>query len=247
MILPSGKANIAAGCYPLRMPQLQPWEREYKNPRLVTLGDEPQKDLMKCLKFLRKERGVALSGLRVLDVGAGVGKNSIHLAELGNDCVGIEISPTAVAEARRRATETGVTVDFRTGDIGQPYPFPDASFDLVLDIMSSNSLNDAERETYARETRRVLKPGGHMIVRGLCKDGDKNANALLKSNPGPEKDTYVMPGMDLVERVFTREDFLATYSPRFEVLELDKKTNYARVGDRQFKRNYWLAVLAARP
>ena len=226
------------------MPQLTPWEREYQNPQLVTLGDEPQKDLHKCLKVLRKERGVTLEGLKVLDLGSGVGKNSIFLAERGNACVGIELSPAAVAEAKRRASEMSVSVDFRIGDIGQPYPFPDSEFDLLLDIMSSNSLNDAERETYLKESHRVLKPGGHFIVRGLCKDGDKNANALLKMSPGPEKDTYVMPGMELTERVFSKEDFLAAYSPYFTVLELEKKTNYARVGDRQFKRNYWLAILA---
>jgi hypothetical protein len=49
--------------------------------------------------------------------------------------------------------------------------------------------------------------------------------------------------MDLTERVFTREDFLSTYSPYFTVLDLEKKTNYARVNGRQFKRNYWLAML----
>lgn len=226
------------------MPQRQPWEREYRQPKLVTLGDEPQKDVQKCLKFLRKERGVALEGLRVLDAGSGAGKNSIHLAGLGNDCVGIEISPTAVTIAMQRAKEQGVTVDFRVADMADPLPFPDAEFDLILDIMSSNSLSDAERASFLKECHRVLKPGGHCIVRGLCKDGDKNAQALLKTHPGPEKDTYVMPGMGLTERVFTREDFLATYAPLFEVLELDKKTNYAAFDGRTFKRNYWLAVLA---
>lgn len=228
------------------MPQLHPWDREYQNPKLVTLGEEPQKDLTKCLKYLRKERGVALEGLKVLDLGSGVGKNSIYLASLGNECTAVEISPTAVDIARKRAAEAGVTVEFRVGDMGAAYPFPDASFDLALDIMSSNSLSDTERKTYLTEVHRVLKPGGHLIVRGLCKDGDKNANALLKTHPGPEKDTYVMPGMDLTERVFTRDDFVAAYSPYFEILELEKKTNYASFDGRTFKRNYWLATLARR-
>ncbi len=225
------------------MSQHNPWEREYQNPLLVSLGDEPQKALLKCLKYLRRKSGLTLQGSRSLDLGSGVGKNAIYLAKNGSDVIGIELSPTAIDIAKQRAREDGVLVDFRRGSIGKTYPFDDASFDLILDIMSSNSLNEKERETYVRESSRVLKPGGHMIIRTLCKDGDKNAQALLKMKPGRERDTYVMPEMDLTERVFTREDFLSTYTPYFTVLDLEKKTNYARVNGRQFKRNYWLAML----
>jgi SAM-dependent methyltransferase len=225
------------------MAQRDPWEREYQNPLLVSMGDEPQRALLDCLKHLRRKEGLTVNGARVLDLGSGVGKNAIHLAKLGSDVHAIEISQTAIDIAKERARNEKTDVDFIRGSIGKNYPFEDASFDLILDIMSSNSLNEKERETYLRESCRVLKPGGLMIVRGLCKDGDKNAQALLKMRPGKERDTYVMPEMDLTERVFTRDDFTAAYSPYFAILDLEKKTNYARVGDRQYKRNYWLAML----
>jgi SAM-dependent methyltransferase len=226
------------------MAQRDPWEREYQNPVLVSMGDEPQKALLECLKHLRRKEGLVIDGARVLDLGSGVGKNAIHLAKLGADVTGIELSQTALDISKQRMLEEKTRVDFRRGSIGKAYDFEDASFDLILDIMSSNSLNDKERQTYVQEAHRVLKPTGHMIVRGLCKDGDKNAKELVKKHPGRERDTYVMPGMELTERVFTREDFIATYSPYFTILDLEKKTNYARVGDRKFKRNYWLAMFA---
>lgn len=226
------------------MAQRDPWEREYQNPQLVSMGDEPQRALLDCLKHLRRKEGLQIEGARVLDLGSGVGKNAIHLAKLGAHVVGIELSQAAIDISKQRAADSRVDVDFRRGNIGKAYPFEDASFDLILDIMSSNSLNEKERATYLEESHRVLKPGGHMVYRGLCKDGDKNARELLKRNPGRERDTYVMPGMELTERVFTRDDFVKTYAPFFTVLEMEKRTNYARVGDRQFKRNYWLAMLA---
>ncbi len=225
------------------MAQKDTWEKEYRTPQLLALGDEPQKDVRRFLKFLRRKEKVPLDGLRVLDLGSGTGKNAQYLAELGNTVIGLEISETAVALARKRAGEDRVHVDYRVFDIGSPLPFADGSFDLVLDVMTSNSLNERERTTYLTETARVLRQGGHFFVRTLCKDGDKNAQTLLKTNPGPEHDTYILPGMNLVERIFTEKDFRSLYEPHFSIMDLSKKTNYVRMNDRNYKRNYWLAVM----
>ena len=62
---------------------------------------------------------------------------------------------------------------------------------MILDITSSNSLNAKEREIYLSEVNRVLKKNGHFFVRALCKDGDKNAQSLLKKSPGKDYDTYM--------------------------------------------------------
>ena len=52
-----------------------------------------------------------------------------------------------------------------------------------------------------------------------------------------------MPDIKLVERVFSRADFIKTYEPYFKILKLDKKSGYANVGGRLYKRNYWLAYM----
>lgn len=49
--------------------------------------------------------------------------------------------------------------------------------------------------------------------------------------------------MNLTERVFSREDFIALYSPYFEIQQLIKKTNYAQFKGQSYKRNYWLAYM----
>jgi ubiquinone/menaquinone biosynthesis C-methylase UbiE len=109
--------------------------------------------------------------------------------------------------------------------------------------MSSNSLNESEREIYLKEVNRVLKSGGHFFVRGLCKDGDKNAKNLIKLSPGKEYDTYVNQDMNLTERVFSKVDFISTYSKYFEIQQLIQKTNYAEFRGQSYKRNYWLAYM----
>ena len=225
------------------MPQKNTWEREYRNPQLLKTGKEPRSDLKRYIKFLRKVENVHPENLTILDLGSGTGKNANYLAEMGNNVAGLEISPTAIELARSRAKEMNVTVDYKIADIGALYPFGNEYFDLIIDIMSSNSLNEKEREIYLKEVHRVLKIGGHFFVRALCKDGDKNAKNLLRLNPGSEYDTYINKDMDLVERVFSHDDFIDMYSKYFEMQELIKKTNYAQFKTQFYKRNYWLAYM----
>ena len=225
------------------MAQKAVWEREYRNPKLVSFGEEAQKDVRNFLSYLRKKQHLELSNLRVLDLGSGVGKNSLHLASLGNDVVGLEISETAVLLAKKRAEEEGVSVDYRVFNIGEEYPFPNESFDIVLDVMTSNSLSESERSVYVKEVHRVLKKGGYFFVRGLCKDGDKHAKALLSMSPGKEHDTYINTSMGLTERVFSEKDFKEYYGSYFSFLDLFKKENYVRFNNRVYKRKYWCAYM----
>jgi SAM-dependent methyltransferase len=219
------------------------WDREYRNPKLVTGKDSPQADTLRFLKFLKKEQKFKIENKKILDLGCGTGRNANYLAEQGNNVIGIEISKTALNVARNRADELGVKVDYRLGDIGEKYDIEDLSIDLVLDVTSSNSLDEKGRKIYLDEVKRVLKPGGYFFVRALCKDGNKNVKNLLKDSPGKEYDTYVIKDIGLTERVFSKEDFLAMYGRFFKILKLEKKTSYTTFNDRIYKRDYFLAYL----
>lgn len=219
------------------------WDREYKNPKLVTKREEPQSDTLRFLKFLKKDQKYQVEDKVILDLGCGTGRNANYLAEKGNKVIGIEISKTAINIAKERARELGVKVEYILGDIGEPYQVEDNSIDLVLDITSSNSLNEQGREIYLKEVNRVLKNGGYVFVRALCKDGNKNVKNLLKMSPGREYDTYIIKEIGLTERVFSREDFTKMYSQYFKILHLEKKSNYTTFNNRIYKRDYWLAYM----
>jgi len=230
------------------------WDREYKNPKLVTKNDGPQNDTLRFFKFLKKERKFILENRNILDLGCGTGRNSNYLADMGNNVIGIEISKTALSLAESRAKDMGLNVDHRIGDIGDKYDIKDNSIDVILDVTSSNSLSESGREIYLNEMNRVLKnstsskttsgEGGYIFVRALCKDGNKNVKNLLKQSPGREYDTYIIKEIGLTERVFSREDFIKTYSKYFKILKLEKKTGYQTMNNRIYKRDYWLAYLS---
>lgn len=219
------------------------WEREYRNPKLVTKDDKPQADVLRFLKFLKKVEKYQVEDKNILDLGCGTGRNSNYLAKEGGNVIGIDISKTALMIAKDRARENSLMVGYRLGDIGENYDIKDESIDIILDVTSSNSLDDEGRENYLREMSRVLRKGGFVFVRALCKDGDDNAKKLLKENPGEEYDTYKIKEMGLTERVFSKADFMATYGKYFEILKLEKITHYSAFNNRVYKRNYWLAYL----
>ena len=217
------------------------WEKEYKNPKLVTLSNEASMALKDFTRWIRRVQKVSLNGVKILDLGCGNAKNSFYIADQGvnNEIIGIDISDTALKQAQQLAP----TGKFIKQSIGISFPFTDETFDIVLDVTSSNSLNESERKVYLEETHRVMKLGAHLFVRALCKDADKNAQNLIKEFPGPEKDTYIMPELGLIERVFSKDDFTATYSPFFEILHLEKETHYTKFNGRPYKRNFWVAYL----
>ncbi len=224
------------------MPQESAWDKEYRESKLLVKENIPSSDVVRFVKFLKKG-GVKIENSKVLDLGSGMGRNSFYFAELGAKVVGLEISKTAIEIAKSNMSKMSFDIEYKKQSIGEKFPIADEALDIVLDITSSNSLSEGEREVYLEETQRVLKAGGYFFVKALCKDGDENAKYLLKNNPGKEKDMYIMPGLGVTERVWSKEDFVITYSRYFTVLSMEKKTSYSRMNNRSYKRNFWIVYM----
>lgn len=221
------------------------WEKEYQKPLLVTKKEGPQNFIVQFLKYLKKEKGLPMSDLRVLDLGCGTGRNSNYLAERGNLVFGLDLAANALKLASERAEKAGLSeqTKYLRRSIGDKLPFEDNSFDLILDITASNSIKSSEREVYLKESSRVLKPGGFMILRTLCKDGDQNAKKLLETNPGGELDTYFLKDLGITERVFSEVDLKNLYGRYFYFDKLVKDVGYPQIKGVTYKRKYWLAIM----
>ncbi len=221
------------------------WEKEYQKPLLVTKKEGPQNFIVQFLKYLKKEKHLPMSDLRVLDLGCGTGRNSNYLAERGNFVFGLDLAANALKLASERAEKAGLSeqTKYLRQSIGAKLPFEDNSFDLILDITASNSIKSSEREVYLKESSRVLKPGGFMILRTLCKDGDQNAKKLLETNPGGELDTYFLKDLGIIERVFSEVDLKNLYGRYFYFDKLVKDVGYPQIKGITYKRKYWLAIM----
>lgn len=219
------------------------WEAEYNNQNLVTLGDKPQEDTKRFVKWLKKQKffdnpPAGGESLKVLDAGCGTGRNTEYFAEMGFEAYGFDIAGNAIGIARQNSTNKNAHYEIH--DMAEKLPYEDNFFDVTLDVTSSNALTTKNREKYLAELARVVKSGGFLFLKTLCKDGDDNAKALLKDFPGVEKDMYIMPGVGLHERVFSKQDLVQLYEPYFEILFLEKKYSYTKISGRPYKRAFWI-------
>lgn len=126
-----------------------------------------------------RQRLLNLSRLRpgeaVLDVACGTGT----LAILAKETVGrsgivcaVDASPEMLARARSKAARAAVEVRFENA-LAQALPFADSSFDLALGTMMLHHLGRADRRVLAAELRRVVKPGGRVLLVDFAKDETK--------------------------------------------------------------------------
>lgn len=220
------------------MNQHSAWEREYQDPKFLSLGTEPSQDIKDFVRYLRKQ-DFELSGTTVLDLGCGNGKNLPYLIERGAvSGIGYDISTTAIELAKKLCA--GLPVIFEVRSMGDIYPLSDSSVDIAIDVMAAHALSKSEFETYQRQVSRVVKSGGWLFVRTLALPGDKHAKFLIQNHPGNQPNSYILPDVNVQERVFTEEN-MKSWNPDFELIKLEKSSGYQRWGDTKYKRNYWIA------
>jgi len=100
-----------------------------------------------------------VAGRRILDAGCGSGPLFAALRDQGAIVTGIDKSAGMLAQARRRL---GDDADLQVAELGRPLPFPRDTFDDVTASLVLHYLEDWGRAL--AELRRVLKPGGRLIV-----------------------------------------------------------------------------------
>ncbi len=100
-----------------------------------------------------------VAGRRILDAGCGSGPLFEALRDRGAIVTGIDKSAGMVEQARRRL---GGDADLGVAELGGPLPFPDGTFDDVTASLVLHYLQDWG--PVLAELRRVLKPGGRLIV-----------------------------------------------------------------------------------
>src|SRR5262249_32361207 len=100
-------------------------------------------------------------GLKVLEIGCGLGTDGAQFAAAGADYTGVDLTEAAIDLAGKRFALSDLKGEFRVAD-AENLDFADDSFDLVY---SHGVLHHTPNiEAAVREIHRVLKPGGRAMV-----------------------------------------------------------------------------------
>lgn len=108
----------------------------------------------------RRRRVLRQASGRVLEVGIGTGRN-LEFYPKGVELTGVDISPRMLERARQRANEEKREVRLELADV-EALPFADAVFDTVT--ASCVFCSVADPVLGLREVRRVIKPGGQVLL-----------------------------------------------------------------------------------
>jgi SAM-dependent methyltransferase len=138
---------------------------------------------MASLRDALRDQGVDVARLdSVLDFGCGCGRVLRHWAGVGPRVHGCDYNPRLVEWCRRNLPFAHV----ETNSLAPPLPFPDEAFDLVYALSVFTHLPEALQESWMRELRRVLRPGGYLVlsVHGTRYAGELSAEERARFERG---------------------------------------------------------------
>ena len=137
---------------------------ELKQRHATVWGSGPYQGVTETIADLQREVVDRLEpgpGLRFLDLACGTGAVAELAAAEGANVVGVDLAPALIDQAKSRADERGLEIDYRVGD-AEALELEDASFDRVASTCGVMFAPD--HAAVARELARVTRPEGQIAL-----------------------------------------------------------------------------------
>jgi SAM-dependent methyltransferase len=203
---------------------LRHFNRAYRTGEHGWPVKEPSPFVIENLKRLRR----LVPGGRLLDIGCGEGRHSIAARRMGFRVVGVDFAPLALKRARRFTAEAGVTgIVYRQADV-LGLPFPEGSFDAVVDYGCLHHQRKRDWPAYKRSVLGVLKPRGYLSLSAF--------SPLFRVFAGTGRTWRMMN--HTYRRCFTPESLREFCGGELEILNLAE--------ERSPQRCFWHALLRRR-
>jgi SAM-dependent methyltransferase len=140
------------------------WTRDYFDTVYLqrwALGP-PDEAAFRQVDFLIGELN-ASQGHSLIDVACGQGRYSLAFAARGLQVTGLDASGVLLREARRLASEAGISVNWMLGDMRRLPATQAYNYGLLLDSFGFFE-SDEENEKVIRQLRRAVVPGGRLVI-----------------------------------------------------------------------------------
>ncbi len=150
-------------------------------------------------------------GRRALDLGCGEGRHTLFLARRGWEVTGLDLEPLALEKARKAARRAGVRAAFAAGDALR-LELPAGRFDLVLDYGCFHHVVTSDWARYRREVRRVLAPGGHLVLSVF--------STKFRHHPGESRTRNWLVHRNHYDHFFTPAELRGAFRKSFDIVRL---------------------------
>jgi ubiquinone/menaquinone biosynthesis C-methylase UbiE len=103
---------------------------------------------------------------RVLDIGCGTGALTIRAARKGAYVVGIDVNPEMLDIAKKKTEESGLgdRITYREMGVAELGSEPAGGYDAIMSGLCFSELSEDELGFALNEARRILRPGGRLLV-----------------------------------------------------------------------------------
>lgn len=152
------------------LPEMGDWDSVFDETYLETYLPHTDDERTRAEALGAASLAEVEPGAEILDCPTGFGRHALVLAEEGYRVTGVDRSPVLLAEAEARRGDAEwprlVRGDYRR------LPFEDRSFDAVFNLFSSLGYLERDEDVgVLRELRRVLRPGGSLVLETAHRDG----------------------------------------------------------------------------
>jgi SAM-dependent methyltransferase len=191
------------------------WNKVYKSDNTF-FGEEPSNFALSCFNYMKSKYNMK----KILDLGAGHGRDSIFFASNGfEEVAALDYSAVGVEILNKIAKEKRLPIKSTVFDVKKgPLPFPNSHFDAVYSHMLLNMrFSQEELHFILSEIRRVLKPNGFNFF-SVRNHNDKFYGKGQEIGKG----IYDLNGFQI--RFFTVNDIQSlTVSEGFEILQIKEE------------------------
>lgn len=155
-----------------------------------------------------------VEGKRVLDLGAGTGRNAVVLAQQGAKVIAVDPSADVLGAARERCDAADVRVELHQAELAELAFLRSDSIDGALSVMALATVDDLAR--VFRQVHRVLKPEAPLVLSvphpafAMLDPAGADPLRIVRAYDDSTTRTWELDGRDVVDHPRTFADLFTT-------------------------------------
>lgn len=185
------------------------WNKAHSEEKIHHYSKNPTDFALKVLSLTHPNSNI-------LELGCGVGNDSITFANAGHEILATDLSEIAVKQNKERFGEVS-NLHFEVLDMSQPFQLEAKTFDVVYARLSLHYFQDTITKRIFEDIHSVLKPGGLLCF--MCKSTN---DVLYGKGDKIEDDMFENEGH--VRHFFSKEYANECLGDKFKIVELEEKT-----------------------